>query len=166
MPGVATARRRVISSTGRRAFVGERRRHWRSAARWHAHRQAKRRYGARRREGGHDAHSGSAVESSQARRGRRCGVGVEVHGGALLRSGSSSVTLASFLVRLLATSSSPRSNAPAAARRRSSASPRFLRSPPFLLPYGRAALGRGKNPNVGWWRWFTASCLLVAVVAG
>jgi hypothetical protein len=54
------------------------------------------RYGARRKESGLGAHSGSTVKSSQTRCGRRCGVGVEVHGGALLRYGFLSVALASF----------------------------------------------------------------------
>jgi hypothetical protein len=35
----------------------------------------------------------------------------------------------------------------------------FFYLPPFLFPFGGAALERGKNPNVGWWRWTTAPCL-------
>jgi hypothetical protein len=127
------------------------------AARRHAHRQAKKRRGARRRKGGFGAHSGSTVESLQARRGRRCSVGVEVHGGALLRSGSPSVALASFPVRLLAASSRLSSNAPAAAR--VGPPPRLLfPNSPLLLPPPTAALGRGKNPNAGWWRWSSGAC--------
>jgi hypothetical protein len=91
----------------------------------------------------------------QARRGRRCGV--EVHGGALLRSGPPSVTLASFPVRLLSASSSSRSNAPAAAR--VGLPPRLLfPNSPLLLPPPTAALGRGKNPNAGRWRWPSGAC--------
>jgi hypothetical protein len=34
----------------------------------------------------------------------------------------------------------------------------FFYLPPFLFPFGGAALERGQNPNVGWWRWTTAPC--------
>jgi hypothetical protein len=33
----------------------------------------------------------------------------------------------------------------------------FSHLPPFLFPFGGAALERGQNPNVGWWRWTTAT---------
>jgi hypothetical protein len=64
-----------------------------------------------------------------------------------LRSGSSAVTNGDSLVRLFASLSSLSSDVPAAARRS------VLHRP--TSSFGGAALERGQNPNVGWWRWTT-----------
>jgi hypothetical protein len=139
-----------MSSTGRRAFVEERRRHWRSAARRHAHRQKQDKKPAQGEEGGRDAHSGSAVKTLQAWRGWRRGVGV--HGGACSGPAPPRSRTAP------PPSGSPRPRHSAAARRRRRGvglpPPRllFLYSP-LPLPLRRRCSGKGQNPNVGWWRW-------------
>jgi hypothetical protein len=96
---------------------------------------------------------------SQARRGWRRGVGVDVT--VAPRSGPAPPR--SRAAPPLSGSSHPRHSAAAARRRRRgspapTASPPLLPPPPFLFPFGGAALERGQNPNVGWWRWTTASC--------
>jgi hypothetical protein len=89
----------------------------------------------------------------RSRRSRRCTV--LCSGPAPPRSRT-----APLLVRLLAYSSLRGGDAPAAARLTSPPPLLHLFShlPPFLFPFGGAALERRQNPNAGWWRRTTAPC--------